>query len=103
MDPVTSIRSIHLHYIICILQKSFCILISVHSLSIVIVVFTEAFPAPPVLIHAHYSRLNFAMLGVAMLKDVPRQFYVWGMFKNFCQKFGQLCHFDLKDTKAATS
>ena len=53
-------------------------------------VFTEAFPAPPVLIHAHYSRLNFDMLGVAMLKDVPWHF-VWQVFKNFCQKFGQLC------------
>ena len=32
--------------------------------------FTEAFPAPPVLIDAHYSCLNFAILVVAMLNDV---------------------------------
>ena len=61
-----------------------------HSLSILIIAFTEAFPAPPVLLYAYYSRLNIAMLGVAMLKDVPREFCVWGVFKNICQKFGKL-------------
>ena len=71
--------------------------------------FTEAFLAPPVLFYAYYSPLNFAMLGVAMPKDVLREFYVWGVLKNFCQKFGQFCikrirvHCDLKDAKAPTS
>ena len=60
------------------------------SLSILIIVFTEAFPAPPVLLHTYYSRLNFTMLRDDMLKDVPRDFHVWGVFKNFCQKFSQL-------------
>ena len=49
------------------------------------------FPASPVLIHAHCSRLNFAVLGVAMLKDGPWQFYVWGVFKKFCQKISEVC------------
>ena len=54
-----------------------------HSLLNLIIVFTLAFLPPPVLSYAYNSRRNFAMLGVAMLKDVPRQFYVWGEFKNF--------------------
>ena len=62
-----------------------------HSSLILIIVFMKAFPAPPALIHAHYSHLNFIMLAVAMLKDVPRQFYLWEVFKNFCQQIGQLC------------
>ena len=62
-----------------------------HSLSILIIVFTEAFHAPPVLLYAYYSPLNFAMLGVAIFKDVPKEFYVWGVLKNFCQKSSQLC------------
>ena len=33
----------------------------------------ELFAAHPVLIHAHYSRLTFAMLKVAMLRNVLRQ------------------------------
>ena len=55
------------------------------------IVFTEAFPDPPVLLYAYYSRLNLAMLGVAMLINMPRKFYVWGVFKNVYQKFGQPC------------
>ena len=50
----------------------------------------EGFPAPPVLLYAYYCCLNFAMPGVAMLKDVSRGFYVWGAFKSFYQKFEQL-------------
>ena len=46
-----------------------------HSLSILKIVFTEAFLAPPVLLYDYYSGLNFAMLREAMLKDVPRGFY----------------------------
>ena len=76
---------------LCILQKFFSVLVSVHSLSILINVFTEGFHDPPALLYAYYSRLNFAMLGIAMLKDVPRDFYAWGVFKNVCQKVGQLC------------
>ena len=38
-----------------------------------------------------YARLNTAMLGVAMLEDVPREFYALGMFTNSSQKFGQVC------------
>ena len=71
-----------------------------HCLSIFIIVLVEAFHAPPVLLYAYQSRLNFAMLGVAMLKDVSTpqtqnlldsEFCLWGVFKNFCQIFGQLC------------
>ena len=54
-----------------------------HSLSILMTVFTEAFPAPPVLLYA-YSCLNLAMLGEAVHKDVLRECLVWGVFKNFC-------------------
>ena len=50
-----------------------CIL-CVNSVSILIIVFTEAFPYPPILICAHCSHLNFAMLKVTMLKEVHRQF-----------------------------
>ena len=57
-----------------------------HSILILVIVFTEAFHAPPVLLYASYLRLNFAMLGVAMLKNVPRHFYVGGVFKKLCQK-----------------
>ena len=84
-------------YILCILQKFFCLLISVQSLSILVTVFMEAVPAP-VLLYAYYSRFNFAMLRVAMLKDMPRKFYAWGVFKNFCQKFGQFCIEMVKST-----
>ena len=52
-----------------------------HSLSILIIVFREAFSAPPVMLHASYSRLTFAELRVAIFKDVPRQFYVWRVVK----------------------
>ena len=62
-----------------------------YSSLILIIVLTEVFPAPPVLLYAYYSRLNFAMLGVATLKDVHREFYVWGVLKNICQKFAQVC------------
>ena len=61
-----------------------------HSFSVLIIVFSECFLAPLVLLYAYYSCLNFTLPGVAMLKDVPRGFYVWGAFKNFYQKFGQL-------------
>ena len=91
MEPCTSIHSIHLSLYPLYLAKFFCLLISVHSSLILIIAFTEAFPAPPVPIHVHYSRLNFTMLGVAVLKNVPRQFYVWGVLNNACQKIGQLC------------
>ena len=64
------------------LQESFCLLIRVHFLSILIIGFTEGFPAPPVLLYAYYSRLNFTMLGEAILKDV---------FKKYWQQFGHLC------------
>ena len=37
----------------------------------------EGFPAPHVLLCSYYSCLNFAMLGVAMLKDVPREICIW--------------------------
>ena len=63
----------------------------INVLSILIIAFTEAFPAPPVLLYAYYSRPNFAMFGVAMLKDAPRELHIWKVFKNFSQKFGQLC------------
>ena len=43
------------------------------SLSILITASTDAFPSPPVLIDTRYSHLNFAMLGVTMLRDVHRQ------------------------------
>ena len=70
MDPVTSIRSIFgsILHSLCPLYfaKSFCVPVSVQYLSILIIVFTEAFPAPPVLLSAYYS-----LLVVAMLKDVP--------------------------------
>ena len=62
-----------------------------HSLSILIIVLTKAVPAPPALIYAYCSRLNFAMLRVAMLKGVPGEFSVLGVFENFCRKFGQFC------------
>ena len=61
-----------------------------HSSLILIIVFTEIFPAPPVLLYAYYSRLNFAMLGVDSLKDVPRQVCV-GRVQIFCKKFCQVC------------
>ena len=76
MDRFTSIRSIHLSLYPLDFAKFFCLLISVHSLLILVIVFTDAFPAPPVQLYAYYSHFNFAMLGVAMLKDMPRQFYV---------------------------
>ena len=47
-----------------------------HPLSSLIIVLMEAFPAPPVLLYAYYSRLKSAVLEVAMLKDVPREFNV---------------------------
>ena len=62
-----------------------------YSLVLLIVVFTEAFPAPPILLYTYYSCLTFAMHGVTMLRDVPKQFFECGVFKNFCQKFGQVC------------
>ena len=86
---VLFLLSIFLH-ILSIWRKSFCILVCVHSLSISTTVSKEPFSAPPVLIHIHYSRLNFAMLGITMLGDVPWQFRLWGAFKNFWQKLGQL-------------
>ena len=46
-----------------------------HSLSILITALIEAFPASPVMIHAHYSHLKFTMLGIFMLRDVPRRFF----------------------------
>ena len=36
-------------------KKSFCVLVCVHSLSILIAAFTEPFPASPVLIHTEYA------------------------------------------------
>ena len=60
-----------------------------HFLLILVTVFTDAFPIPPVHLYAYYSRLNFTMLRVAMLKDVRRQLSVWGVFKYSCQKLGQ--------------
>ena len=45
-----------------------------HSLLILIIVFTKAFLDHPVLLYAYYSRFNFVMLGVAMLKDMRRHF-----------------------------
>ena len=62
-----------------------------HYISILITVFMKAVPAPPVMLYAYYSLVIFAMLRVAMLNDMPRKFYAWGVFKNFCQKFGQFC------------
>ena len=53
-----------------------------HSFSILKAAFKEASPA---LIHAHYSRLSIAMLGVTMLRDMPGQFSMWDMLKNFGQ------------------
>ena len=50
----------------------------------------EAFPAPPVLLYAYHTHFIFTMLGVAMLKDVPRELYVCVVFKHFCQNFCQL-------------
>ena len=64
---------------------------SVQSLSLLRVVFTEAFPALPVLLYAYYSGPNFDMLGAARLKDVRKGFYVWEVLKNLSQNFGQLC------------
>ena len=49
------------------------------------------FPAPPALLYAYHTHFSFTMLGVAMLKDVPRELYVCVVFKHFCQNFGQLC------------
>ena len=63
--------------------KSSCILVFVYSLSILITAFTEAL-APLVLIHAHYFGLNCAMLGVSLLRDEPRQIYLWDVFENIC-------------------
>ena len=51
----------------------------------------EAFLAPPVLLYAYHTHFSFTMLGVAMLKDMPREFYACVVFKHFCQNFGQLC------------
>ena len=52
-----------------------------HFLLTLIIVLIIINPAPPVLLYAYYSRLNCAMLGVAMLQDVPRLFFVLGVFK----------------------
>ena len=52
------------------LAKSLYILVCVHLLSALLTAFTEAFLSPPVLTHAHYSFLNFAILRVTMLGDV---------------------------------
>ena len=62
-----------------------------HSLSILVNVFMEAFSAPPVLFYAYQTHFIFTLHGVAMLKDVPREFYVCVVFKHFCQNIGQLC------------
>ena len=56
-----------------------------HSSLILILVVTEIFPAPPVLLYAYYSRLNFAMLGVDSLK------FCVGRVQIFCKKFCQVC------------
>ena len=61
-----------------------------HSLSIFVNVFKETFSAPLVLFYVYYSHFNFIMLRVAMLKDMPREFYVCVVFKHICQNFGQL-------------
>ena len=47
-----------------------------HSLMVLITAFTEAFPAPPVLIHTHYSHHNFAVLQVAIIRVVPLGFSI---------------------------
>jgi len=43
----------------------------------------EASPVPPASIHAHHSPFNFAIHGIAMLRDVHKQLYLWGVLKNF--------------------
>ena len=60
---------------------------SMHSLSICFTVFTELFPAHPSLIKAQNSQLNFTMLRITVLRDVPKQLPLEGMLNNFCQKF----------------
>ena len=60
-------------YILIIRRKCSYILVSVYSLSILIPVLTELFLASPVLIHAHFFRLNSATLGVMILRDASRQ------------------------------
>ena len=50
-----------------------------------IFVFTKAFPAPPVLLYAYYSRFNFAMFAVAMLKDLPIEFMLGECSKIFAK------------------
>ena len=61
-----------------------------HSLFLTIV-FTEAFPAPPVLLYGYYSCFNFVTLRVAMLKDMSRKFCVKGVSKNFPKIWTGLC------------
>ena len=48
-----------------------------HSLSILITVSTEFFFVSPLLMHAHYSCLNSAMLGRYILRDASRQIHLW--------------------------
>ena len=55
----------------------------VHFLSLLIIVPTELFHAFPVSIHAYYSDLNSAMLGIIVLREASWQVNLWGMLKNF--------------------
>ena len=57
-----------------------------HYLSLLITVFINPFPASLVLVHAHYFHLNFAVLGVTLLRDVPRQFLFVGCVQKILAK-----------------
>ena len=56
-------------------------------------------PAPQVLIHTYDSHLSSTMLGVTMLRDVPRQTICAASSKVFWKSYSQLC---IKTGQAST-
>ena len=75
MDLVTSIRSIHISLYPSYFAKVFLPLNHCAFFININYCTQGGFPAPPVLFYAYNSCLNCFMLGVAMLKDIPKEFH----------------------------